>query len=168
MAHSYRDACKSLLQTIVGQKMSNDEVADLEIGIFNYAIDYTHSQHQPATWSSSLFQEVYLAKARMIYKNLRDIDRLIVRLRDGEFLPHELATFKHENLAPEAWAEILSKEFMIAKSAYEPLAVSNTDRYVCSRCKKKNCSFFELQTRSADEPSTIFVTCNNCGHRFKH
>ena len=37
----------------------------------------------------------------------------------------------------------------------------------CGRCKKKECSFYQLQTRSADEPMTTFVTCLNCGNRWK-
>mgnify|MGYP000391775948 CR=1 FL=1 len=38
----------------------------------------------------------------------------------------------------------------------------------CSRCKKKtNCDYYQLQTRSADEPMTTFVTCLECGKRWK-
>ena len=36
----------------------------------------------------------------------------------------------------------------------------------CGKCKKNNCTFFEMQTRSADEPMTVFVTCNECGNRY--
>ena len=30
-----------------------------------------------------------------------------------------------------------------------------------------NCSHYQLQTRSADEPMTTFVSCQECGHRWK-
>ena len=42
-----------------------------------------------------------------------------------------------------------------------------TDQFKCNRCKQRKCTYYELQTRSADEPMTIFVTCLNCGKRWK-
>ena len=42
-----------------------------------------------------------------------------------------------------------------------------TDQYKCGRCHKRECTYFQLQTRSADEPMTTFVTCLNCGKRWK-
>lgn len=35
------------------------------------------------------------------------------------------------------------------------------------RCKKTNCSYSEVQTRSADEPMTLFFLCKTCGFRWK-
>lgn len=35
------------------------------------------------------------------------------------------------------------------------------------RCKQNNCAYTEAQTRSADEPMTLFVLCKSCGHRWK-
>lgn len=35
------------------------------------------------------------------------------------------------------------------------------------RCKQNNCAYTEAQTRSADEPMTLFVLCKNCGNRWK-
>lgn len=44
---------------------------------------------------------------------------------------------------------------------------TKTDMLKCGKCKKKNCTYNQLQTRSADEPMTTFVLCNNCGNRWK-
>ncbi|KFO32548.1 Zinc finger protein 436, partial [Fukomys damarensis] len=44
---------------------------------------------------------------------------------------------------------------------------TTTDLLQCSKCKKKNCTYNQMQTRSADEPMTTFVLCNECGHRWK-
>ena len=40
-----------------------------------------------------------------------------------------------------------------------------TTQLKCGKCKKNNCTFHEMQTRSADEPMTVFVFCNECGNR---
>ena len=37
----------------------------------------------------------------------------------------------------------------------------------CGKCKKSNCGYKEMQTRSADEPMTVFAFCFDCGHRWK-
>lgn len=61
-----------------------------------------------------------------------------------------------------------------------PDLVSSTDeveemrkgRYKCGQCERKgrykwNTSDFEKQTRSADEPMTVFVTCHTCGAKYR-
>lgn len=44
---------------------------------------------------------------------------------------------------------------------------TTTDLLKCGKCKKRNCTYNQIQTRSADEPMTTFVLCNACGHRWK-
>ena len=39
-----------------------------------------------------------------------------------------------------------------------------TDAFECPRCSQRKCTHYELQTRSADEATTLFVTCVACGH----
>ncbi|XP_064193761.1 transcription elongation factor A protein 3 isoform X20 [Anguilla rostrata] len=44
---------------------------------------------------------------------------------------------------------------------------TTTDLLQCAKCRKKNCTYNQVQTRSADEPMTTFVLCNECGNRWK-
>ncbi|XP_041435022.1 transcription elongation factor A protein 2-like [Xenopus laevis] len=44
---------------------------------------------------------------------------------------------------------------------------TQSDLFTCGKCKKKNCTYTQVQTRSADEPMTTFVVCNQCGNRWK-
>ncbi|XP_059173549.1 transcription elongation factor S-II-like [Physella acuta] len=44
---------------------------------------------------------------------------------------------------------------------------TTTDLFKCGKCHKKNCTYNQVQTRSADEPMTTFVYCNECGNRWK-
>jgi len=44
---------------------------------------------------------------------------------------------------------------------------TKTDMLRCGKCQKNNCTYNQLQTRSADEPMTTFVLCNECGNRWK-
>ena len=42
-----------------------------------------------------------------------------------------------------------------------------TDDFTCWKCKGKKCRYYQMQTRSADEPMTTFVTCLSCANRWK-
>lgn len=50
-------------------------------------------------------------------------------------------------------------------------AWANVDKVqvVCGKCRHNEAFFVEFQTRSADEPATIFYKCANlqCNHRWK-
>ena len=39
--------------------------------------------------------------------------------------------------------------------------------FTCGKCKSQNTTYYEMQTRSADEPMTAFITCLKCGKRWK-
>lgn len=40
-------------------------------------------------------------------------------------------------------------------------------RFCCSKCSSWRTDYYQLQTRSADEPMTTFVTCYHCNHRWR-
>ena len=53
------------------------------------------------------------------------------------------------------------------ENKFTPKIEASTDDFICGKCKSKKCTYYQLQTRSADEPMTTFVTCLDCGNRFK-
>ncbi|GJY08162.1 transcription elongation factor TFIIS-like protein [Tanacetum coccineum] len=44
---------------------------------------------------------------------------------------------------------------------------ATTDEFRCGRCGKRKCTYYQLQTRSADEPMMTFVTCVNYDNHWK-
>ena len=44
---------------------------------------------------------------------------------------------------------------------------ASTDQFQCGKCKQRKCTYFQMQTRSADEPMTTFVQCVNCNNRWR-
>lgn len=45
--------------------------------------------------------------------------------------------------------------------------VKNTDGIVCKKCGSDNVNVVQKQIRSADEGSTNFYTCINCGSKWR-
>lgn len=170
------------LRTVVEEKLRDVigldpvEAKDLEIGIYNSTIDYSTAKKVPLSWASELFQETYMAKARSIFANLkRDTHvgntTLHTRLEEGEFMPHDLPFITRESLFLDLWRPIIEKERLRSKEAYEFRQASMTDHIKCITCLKKGwkskITYYELQTRSADEPMTLMIKCHTCGHRWK-
>jgi DNA-directed RNA polymerase subunit M/transcription elongation factor TFIIS len=168
--HLIRDKFKETL--ITNLNLTELEATDLEIGIFNATLDYANSLRIQLSWSCQLFMETYINNARDIYSNLKkdsyigNID-LLERLKNKEFSPHELAYMSCEEMYPEKWKEIIDKQKLRLKAAYEVKQVSMTDAIKCGKCKNNKISYYELQIRSGDENMTQFFCCITCGHKWK-
>ncbi len=40
-------------------------------------------------------------------------------------------------------------------------------KILCPKCHYEEATYFQMQTRSADEPPTSFYTCLKCGHKWR-
>jgi transcription elongation factor S-II len=97
--------------------------------------------------------------------------KLIERIASGEIKSKDIANMNPIELWPTGqWAntevKLKEKQMLIDKAN----ALANEDYtglYQCSKCKSMKTTYYQLQTRSADEPMTTFVTCVNCGKRWK-
>jgi DNA-directed RNA polymerase subunit M/transcription elongation factor TFIIS len=162
------------IRDLIAKKTGLSDVytKDLEIGIYNWAIDFAESHNIFKSWKVLKFRNLYLEKARSTIANLdKDSfirnDRLLKRLQDREFAPHDIATMKPENIFPEIWEEANKTYIKKFENAYEATQLAVTDMFKCNKCKKRMCTFYERQTRSADEPMTIFVRCSYCGNSWR-
>lgn len=168
--HVVRDKFKEML--ICNLNLTEIEATDLEIGVFNSTLDYANSLRIQLSWSYPLFVDTYINNARSVYSNLKSDSyigntNMLQRLKDKEFLPHDLAYLAKEDMFPERWKDIIDKQKLKFKAAYEIKQVSMTDAVKCSRCKNNKVSYYELQIRSSDEPATQFFNCIICSHRWK-
>ncbi len=93
--------------------------------------------------------------------------RLIERLNEKEFLPHDLPFMQPQNIFPELWSDLLDSNMKTTLHILEEKPVAMTTEFKCGKCKKRECVYQQLQVRSADEPMTIFITCTNCGNKWK-
>ena len=123
-------------------------------------------------WDNKFFKRIYIAKVISVYSNLEpesyiNNKRLIQRLKSGEFKGHLIADMDPLQVFPENWKEIYDEKEKRDKLLYEVNKDMATNAFTCGRCKKQECTYYQLQTRSADEPMTTFVTCLNCGKRWK-
>ena len=171
-----RDRISERLQEILDKAKkckNNKNIAEnIEKGIYNNTIIKCREKNIICKWDNEMFKSLYLKKGISICSNLDQESyiknkRLILRLIENEFQPHEIVFMTPQEQFPENWKDLIDEKEKIEKVLYEKDTGGATDQFKCSKCKKRECSYYELQTRSADEPMTIFVTCLNCGKRWK-
>ncbi|KAG0306920.1 RNA polymerase II elongation factor [Dissophora globulifera] len=115
--------------------------------------------------------QAYKAKIRSFFMNLRDKNNPKLReaVVDGDVKVEEFCEYTTQDMASaEAKArdrELQLQNMFLAKGAEEQQA--ETDMFKCGKCKGRKTRYYQMQTRSADEPMTTFVTCINCNNRWK-
>ncbi|XP_057477219.1 transcription elongation factor TFIIS-like [Actinidia eriantha] len=110
-------------------------------------------------------------KYRSIMFNLKDPKNPDLRRRVllGQVKPEILIDMTPEEMASDERQrenkQIKERALFDCERGAAPKAT--TDEFKCGRCGKKECTYYQLQTRSADEPMTTFVTCVNCNNHWK-
>ncbi|XP_063713952.1 transcription elongation factor A protein 2-like [Symsagittifera roscoffensis] len=113
----------------------------------------------------------YKDRIRSRVFNLKDKKNpeLKTRVIKGDISPEQLATMTPDQMASSEMKELRQKLTKEAINDHQMAVVEGTatDLITCGKCKKSNCTYSQMQTRSADEPMTTFVFCNECGNRWK-
>jgi transcription elongation factor S-II len=166
----YKIENPDLFRANIRKKLSekfNDEKhgTNLEKGIFNYTLKEADQRKIVKKWDNKQFVILYQSHLRSILKNLSD--KLIAEVNDGSLQVHKIAFMNHQELDYDRWTHLIDAKSKRDKNKFEVNMAASTDTFTCRKCKGKKCTYMSVQTRSADEPSTIFVTCLDCGNRWK-
>jgi transcription elongation factor S-II len=129
-------------------------------------------------------RKAYADKARSLFFNLKKNQPLAVSILLGHVDPPELVLYTAEQLASD---EVRTKRQETAQRLIDSRRLDwdqanearineqcgikgdllNASLFTCGRCKSIKTTSTQKQTRSADEPMTVFVLCLNCGKRWK-
>lgn len=140
--------------------------SNLEKGIYNYAIKQSNERLVVKKWENVYFVQLYMDKLRSIFANLGCPD-LVTMINSKKIKIHEIAFMTHQELQPEKWRQLLEDKKIRDENRFTPKIQASTDTFTCWKCKSKECTYYQLQTRSADEPMTLYISCISCGNRWK-
>lgn len=136
----------------------------LEFGIFEFSLVYALSNNI----SDNIIPAIYNDTIENIILNIDPESRISnVNLKktilNGDINPQYIAFLTPEQLNPELWKNIVNKkQYETDKERHK----ITSEAYTCYRCGEKKCRITQLQTRSADEPMTTFVSCQICYNTF--
>jgi len=168
----HRTQVQASIRTLFTE-LTDAEVLEFENIILSTAFDTAKKEEIRKAWSSPLFLDIYLATARRIVGNLQpntyvQNKYLWERYNNKEITLEQIAKQNYYELCPGNWQIMLDRQAKQEQIQLEGDFSRATDKWMCNGCKMRKCTYYELQTRSADEPMTIFIQCLNCGKRWTH
>ena len=145
---------------------SEKHATNLEKGVHNWSLKEATNKKVVKKWDNPFFVQIYLDHLRSIYNNLKN-QKLVQMVSNGDIKAHEIAFMSHHEMMPERWETLIKAKSIRDKNKFEQKIEAMTDTFTCRKCKSKECTYYQLQTRSADEPMSCFITCIQCGNRWK-
>lgn len=139
---------------------------NIEIAVFNWTV---RRFPKNASWENKAFKEMYKYKYLEIQRALKN--GLFDRLKNKEIKVKNLVTMQPEAIVPNGpYAQILMNSIQ-RDLEIERNKMKLDDEYEgifkCKKCGSKKTTYYQLQTRSADEPMTTYVTCKDCENHWK-
>ncbi|XP_030937629.1 transcription elongation factor TFIIS-like [Quercus lobata] len=164
----YRERVRKLLTEVFSRVSSEtDESISLAIDPVQVAASVESVMFERIGWSNTIKKAYY----QSIMFNLKDPKNPDLRRKVllGEIKPESLVTMSAKEMAsPKRQSENIqiSGDATCVHDADEE-EKATTDMFQCSRCRERKCTYYQMQTRSADEPMTTYVTCVKCNKRWK-
>ena len=139
---------------------------NMEKSIYNFTLIQSKKEKIVRKWENINFVLIYVNKFKIIFHNIKN-PIILKKIQSKEIKPHSIAFMSHLELLPEKWNERIEEKKLRLDNKFFPKIEASTDNFTCGKCKSTACTYYQLQTRSADEPMTTFVTCIKCGQRWK-
>ena len=144
----------------------------IEKSIYNYVIEISKERNIQRVWSNPIFTNIYRSKILSIYSNLKENSyinntQLLKNIIDKNIKPEDVGKLSVYDIYPDNWKELLNIKSKRDKIKYELKPEAMTTLFKCRKCGSRETSYYEVQTRSADEPMTQFITCLSCNNRWK-
>ena len=136
----------------------NEKVStNIEKSLYNSALQYASTKQIPKSWDNIQFKHIYKQKFVSILLDLNNKDtNLVDKIVNKELLPRELGFLTPQNIFPEKYKPVEFIDDNVEDGIFQ-----------CRKCGSRKTTYYSLQTRSADEPMTNFITCIECKNRWK-
>lgn len=191
--HPLREYAREKFQELYPGKSIKPRNA--ELAVYNWAVTQTvsssvlnkaktkHETERPS-WENRLFRQRYKHRLLSVLFNIKNNPELIKKVK-----PKDLETLTPGQMWPDGPQGMTEKKIREKENAMEMAKAKTDEEYegilTCPKCKSKKTSYYQLQTRSADEvsfplmffvfpkrrltfqqPATNFCSCL-CGHRWR-
>ena len=161
-----------IVKTFDLHKIVDIDSTELEHCIYNASVKDATRRNVTCHWGNTLFEHIYETKVRQIVGNLLpsayiENKKLLEELRSKKYTIEQICFLDTYTMCNDRWRDYIHRRAQREKRLLEGNKAMATDQFFCKNCHKRECTYYEMQTRSADEPMTIFITCINCGKHWR-
>ena len=143
----------------------------LEKASWNNSVDFCKKREIALNWDNFSFRNVYTQKVLSVRYNIRQRPDILAQMIEGKASIKQFVDAKPHEICPEKWSEAFEQAAKRALRFSDASCMDPKDMpdgmLQCKKCGSKKTSYYELQTRSADEPMTVFARCHECPNRWK-
>jgi len=151
MDHPLRDYTRTQFESHL---TSGALARNCERSILNWTVKKFPKYH--ASWDNTIFRNTYKHKVHHLLTEFRRSSQLADRLKSRDLESAKLATYSPDILWPDGPYSLTILAARKKDMDMEALKVAEDKDYVgiltCGKCKTNKTAYYQMQTRSADEP----------------
>ncbi len=152
---------KMIRDKLAAIELPINTLKNIEIAIYNDTVTYASKHNIECAWENFIFKHYYVVKAMQIMHHLKEYPRFKDRVVQQKL--------------SKTICSLSRSEMTTNQVSKDPDAVNNPRSldevadgiFKCPKCHKRKVTYYQMQTRSADEPMTNFITCLYCNNRWK-
>lgn len=169
--HPFRESIRGVIAIKLSMLSASDQI-NLEKGIFRSTLETCRMHHCWRRWENPEFQAQYQVIARRTITNLdptsyvKNTD-LLTAVLSKTIAVQEVPFLPMTELFPAKWKAMVEHQVKQEIRTLEGDKDMASNMFKCKACGKSQTTYYELQTRSADEPMTIFIRCIPCGKQWR-
>jgi transcription elongation factor S-II len=166
--HILRDYTLTELSKVL---INEAQYKNAEKSIFTWTVQESKRVGDTPSWENRKFRFRYKARVRSILFNLKKNQALVQSIEEKTTKAKDLGGMTPVQLWPDgpmskAIFAQKTKELKIEESKMK-MDEDYEGMFKCGKCKSKKTTYYQMQTHSADEPMTTYVTCMACNSRWK-
>ncbi len=167
------NARSTFIQLLQKHIPNEEDCKIIEQSVYDYTTHQAKIKGILENIENRFFKRIYMNKCYTLLLNMDPSSyvhnqKFLQSILNHEFDLHQIALLSPQEIHKDHWKKYIDKQSATDEFIYNRHVGVRTDTYTCSKCKKNDCSYYQLQVRCNDEPMTTFVNCLNCGNRWSY
>lgn len=155
-----------LFKGLTDKELMNAEKS-IYISVYNKALKMGHA----ITWENRTFREAYKQRFLQVQYNLKNSPTFLEDIQSRKIETKRIGFVDHAEMWPGGAHDVGQQQArnraIVREKNKGTLPENYKGAFMCGKCKSWKTTYYQLQTRSADEPMTSFISCLNCPNKWK-
>lgn len=133
---------------------------EIEKGFYDFTKQYCQGNQQNILLATSIYKDKVKELLYNCEKDTRTMKEIKKKIEKNKYNAYNLAFLRPDEMDEDNWMKIILRMKTTSEKLNNLPAI---EWEPCVQCKSTEHYFYQLQTRSADEPMTTFYICKSCG-----